>query len=300
MSEFEIRTLFVSSENRDVSLYPNGNVYTLHLSTPIKQIKHVELMYASIPNTIYNINNGSNIIAFSNLTTGHESDITKLTYFSIPSGFYNAPGIASEIQTAVSNITGISVAYLQNEGKFMISRPIDTPFSLYIPSAELAHVLGFNITGATVPSANVALPIAPGLIVPIYSDNSRYIDKNFIKSTNIVNLVTSEGIFLDIQELRTTDNQEAVKLSGTDGTYYSSQTMNRSFGVIPLDVPGGSIKRFKQASDYTYKVTYLYPIQRLDRLTISWVDVKGTIINFNGFNDNSFLLKLYSERKNVS
>jgi hypothetical protein len=299
MSEFEIKTLFVSSENRDTSLFPAGNVYTLHLSNPIKQIKHVELIYASVPNTIYNIINGSNIIAFSNLTTSHENDISKLAYFSIPAGFYNASGVAYEIQAAVSNITGLSVAYLPNEGKFMISRPVSTPFSLYIPSTELAHVLGFNMTGTTRPSVNVPLPSAPGLIVPLYSDNSRYIDKHFIKSDNIVNLVTTEGVFLDIQELRTTENQQAVSLVGSAGTY-DGQTMNRSFGVIPLDVPGGTIKRFKQASDYTYKVTYLYPIQRLDRLTISWIDKNGNIIDFNGFNDNSFLLKLYSERKKVT
>jgi hypothetical protein len=145
----------------------------------------------------------------------------------------------------------------------------------------------------------VPLPSAPGLIVPLYSDNSRYVDKHFIKSDNIVNLVTTEGVFLDVQELRTTDNQQAVSLVGSTGTY-SGQTMNRSFGIIPLDVPGGTIKSFKQASDYTYKVTYLYPIQRLDRLTISWIDKNGNIIDFNGFNDNSFLLKLYSERKSIA
>jgi hypothetical protein len=295
-SEFEIRTLFVSSENRDVSLYPNGNSYTLHLTTPVKQIKQIELMYASIPNTIYNITNGSNIIAFSNLTTGHESNVSNLVYFSIPQGFYNASGIASEIQAAVSNITDISIVFLPNEGKFMISR-FTGAFSMYIHSFELAHVLGFNLTGNAVLSVNI--PTVAGLNIPLYSDNLRYIDKHFIKSDNIVNLVITEGIFLDIEELRTADNQEAVRMTNEAGRF-SSQTMNRSFGVIPLDVPGGTIKRFKQATDYTYKVSYLYPIQRLDRLTITWVDVRGNLINFNGFNDNSFLLKLYSERKNIT
>ena len=295
-SEFEIRTLFVSSENRDKILYPNGNVYTLHLTTPIKQIKQIELMYASIPNTIYNITNGSNIIAFSNLTTGYESNVSNLVYFSIPQGFYNASGIASEIQAAVSNITDISIVFLPNEGKFMLSR-FTGAFSMYIPSFELAHVLGFNLTGNAVSSVNI--PTVAGLNIPLYSDNSRYIDKHFIKSDKIVNLVITEGIFLDIEELRTADNQEAVSMTNDVGRF-SSQTMNRSFGVIPLDVPGGTIKRFKQATDYTYKVTYLYPIQRLDRLTIPWVDVRGNLINFNGFNDNSFLLQLYSERKNIT
>ena len=129
MSNVEIKNLFVASENRDTSLYPNGNTYILHLTTPIKEIKKVELVYASIPNTIYNITDGSDIIAFSNLITAVEPNPAKLTYFSIPVGFYNASGIAGEIQNAVSNITGVSLSYLTNEGKFIRLR-------LFIPEKD--------------------------------------------------------------------------------------------------------------------------------------------------------------------
>ena len=299
MSSIEIKNLFVASENRDTNLYPYGNTYTLHLTTPIKEIKKVELVYASIPNTIYNITDGSNIIAFSNLTTSYEPNSANLTYFSIPVGFYNASGLAFEIQNAVSNITGISVTYLANEGKFLISRPT-TPFSMYIVTPELAKVLGFSTTNV-IPSSNVATPApAPGLIVPLYCDNSRYRDKNFIKSDKLVDLNVDEGIFLDIKELRTPLNQGAVSILQSGNSIFNSSVIDRTFGMIPTDVPTGSIKRFKQSSDYNFEVTYPYPIQRLDRLTISWVDIRGNTVNFNGYDDNSFLLKLYSERKNIT
>ena len=57
----EIKNLYVTSTNRDVINYPYGNSYTLYLSTPIKDITNVELLYAAIPNTMYNLNEGFNV-----------------------------------------------------------------------------------------------------------------------------------------------------------------------------------------------------------------------------------------------
>ena len=48
----EVRQLFVSSENRDITLYPSGNSYTLHITEPIKDIARVELLYACFPTTM--------------------------------------------------------------------------------------------------------------------------------------------------------------------------------------------------------------------------------------------------------
>ena len=81
MTSKEIHNIFVSSENRDTALYPNGNSYTLHLTTAIKEITRVELLHASVPNTLYNITNGSNIIAFSNLFVSTDSNVSNLTLF---------------------------------------------------------------------------------------------------------------------------------------------------------------------------------------------------------------------------
>jgi hypothetical protein len=45
-------TVYVDSNNRDETLYPNSNTYTLFLSTPIKNISKVELLTAMIPNLV--------------------------------------------------------------------------------------------------------------------------------------------------------------------------------------------------------------------------------------------------------
>jgi hypothetical protein len=300
----EIKNVFVSSEKRNTTQFPNGNSYTLHLTNPIKSISKAELLSLSVPNTIFNLENGTNVIAFSNTWTSQgvagSSDTSDLTFFSIPSGFYSASGIANEIQYAVSNSTSISIRYLGNEGKFMFSRPTSgNTFSMYITSSELADLLGFESsnTGVLVNSTNVAVDTS--LFKPLYSDNALYNDKNFLKSDKVLDLSKNKGIFLDIEELRTPLNEEAIGLNGESSGTFTGQVMTRSFGMIPMDVPSGSIKNFKKSSDYDLCIDYPYPIEKLNRLTIKWVDSDGQMVNFNGLDDNSFILRLHTTKKNM-
>ena len=124
-----------------------------------------------------------------------------------------------------------------------------------------------------------------------------YRDKEFILSDKVVDLNPYEGVFLDINELRTNSNEDAKSITGSLGTY-SGETMARSFGYIPMDVSSGSIKRFKKTSDYDFTIDYPYPIQTIDRLTVQWIDKNGTLLDFNGLEDNSFLLRFHTLRKN--
>jgi hypothetical protein len=285
----ETKNVFVSSENRDTALYPNGNSYTLHLTTPIKDISKVELLHASVPNTMYNLTNGSNVVAFSNATS---SIGDPLTYFSLPVGFYGATVLSETIQNAVSNTSNIVVDYLEAEGKFLFTRNIspDGPFQMAPGTLEMAKLLGFDDT-TTLTSTNVA--VETDLNLPLYSDNLLYRGKEFIKSTNVVNLNANEGVFLDIEELRTIFNEDAKSLTGI------GQTMARSFGLIPMDVTGGAVKRFKKFSDYDMSIEYTNPIRKLERLTVKWVDKNGQLLNFNGLNDNSFILRFHTLRQNL-
>jgi hypothetical protein len=285
----ETKNVFVSSENRDTALYPNGNSYTLHLTTPIKDISKVELLHASVPNTMYNLTNGSNVVAFSNATS---SIGDPLTYFSLPVGFYGATVLSETIQNAMSNTSNIVVDYLEAEGKFLFTRDIspDGPFQMAPGTLEMAKLLGFDDT-TTLTSTNVA--VETDLNLPLYSDNLLYRGKEFIKSTNVVNLNANEGVFLDIEELRTIFNEDAKSLTGI------GQTMARSFGLIPMDVTGGAVKRFKKFSDYDMSIEYTNPIRKLERLTVKWVDKNGQLLNFNGLNDNSFILRFHTLRQNL-
>lgn len=274
----EVKHVFVSSENRDKDLYPYGNNYVLHLTTPIKEIVKAELVHGSVPNTQYNITDGSNIITLSNVSG---TDLT----FSIPPGFYGGTSLATELTNAVSNLTDITVSYLQNEGKFLFTRTTNV-FTL---ETTIPDILG----APPGDSSNVAY--TSDTTVPLYSDNTRYRDMEFIKSSRVVNLPPNEGVFLDILELRNNTNEDAK--ASTAQNFYSGQNMSRSFGLIPMDVISGNIKRFKKMNDFDMTVEYKYPIQRLDRLTVRFVDRNGQLINFNGAEDNSFVLRLHTLRK---
>ena len=263
----EVKNLFVSSENRDTTIYPSGNSYVVELNTPIKDIRRVELLYASVPNTIYNVSDGTNVINIDSVD------------FSIPEGFYSGSGLATELTNAVNSTSSVTITYLQNEGKFLFTKA--SSFTLVLTNAEMGNLLGLG-TG-TFNSID-----ASG--VPLYANNLRYTGKHFVKSSTIADLQPDQGIFLDVEELRSIYNEDASR----DG-----QSMRRTFGIIPMDVNGGQIKNFKKTTDYDMVVDYSYPIRKLDRLTITWINRLGLPVNFNGKNDNSFLLRLHTLRTNL-
>ena len=271
----EVKNLFVSSNNRDVTKNPYGNSYTLYLTNPIKDITNVELLYAAVPNTMYNLINGSQVLSFNSNT------------YSLPSGFYGAYVLSTEIQNTEFSVENVTVTYLPGEGMYRFAS--DSYFTMTINTEEMCVLLGFTWSGS---------PYTPPTITTSgtqYATNPTY--KNYyIKSTTIVDLNNHEGVFLDIEELRTVFNECAAQ-----GQPYNtnSQTASRSFGIIPMDVNGGVVKVFKKESDYDNSVEYMYPIKRLDRVTVNWVDRNGHILNFNGYNDNSFLLRFHTLRKNL-
>lgn len=288
----EVRQIFVSSENRDIVRYPYGNSYTLHLTQPIKDIHKVELLYASVPNVLYNVTNGTKVISIV--------DGVSQTDFSLQLGYYNASTLATELTQTIFSLTGVSVQYVQPTGKFLFIRPSGSgPFSVIIQTEELAKLMGFNWPAGSV---NITLPAAlpPSTTSPgtnsLFAGHARYAGNYFLLSNVIVNMAPNEGIFLDIDELRTMFNEDALAITGNT---YTGQNVSRTFGLIPMDVVAGAVKHFKKSTDYDFSVNYINPIRTLDRLTINWVNRKGQKVEFNGLEDNSFILKIHTLRKNL-
>jgi hypothetical protein len=291
--DIEVKNVFVTSENRDTAQFPYGNAYTLYLTNPIKNIRKVELVYASVPNTLFNLTSNANFISFSNTITTTMSNLSNLSSFSVAQGFYGASSLATEITNAIGNVTAITASYLSSEGKFLFTRATGVgPFTMSINTAEAANLLGFpaSVVGTAINSSNVA--VGTSLQIPIYSDNVTYRGLEFIKSTTIADLNVAEGLFLDVEELQTICNENADKLAtGLDTT--SGQTPSRSLGIIPLDVVSGAVKKFKKSTDYDIEVSYPYPIQKVNKLTVKWLDKSGKVVSFGGSDDNSFLLRFH-------
>jgi hypothetical protein len=279
----EVKNIYVTSTNRDVGKYPYGNSYTLYLTTPIKDITTVELLYASVPNTIYNVTNGVDVIGFTDIA----NTVDNVVLHTIPPGFYGAGSMSTEIVNATFLSSNVCVSFLQGEGKFLFTRL--TGFTMNIMTQEMASLLGFDFP--------CSINATDASTDPEYSQNLRYMNKFFIKSKYVVEMNPLDEVFLDIQELRTMYNECAPQGAPLGTT--NNNTANRAFGMIPMDVVSGTIKRFRKMNDFDSQVDYTYPLQKIDRLTISWTDKNGNILSFNGAEDNSFTLRFHTLRKNL-
>jgi hypothetical protein len=261
--------LYADSRQRDVSLYPSGNSYTLFLQTPVHNIKKVDLVSAKIPNTIYNLTSSSNVI-----TIDSSSNIF------LNSGFYSSISLVNAINGQDPNV---SVAYLDAQGKFIFYGTFDTLTCL---NAEIAEILGLPIgdTDALSLSDNPSYSVMfPGF-------------RHYVISENIVSLEVNDYVWLDIEEFRTPFTTDARKLVlNPQGVYTTnSNTSARSFAVIPIDVPSGAIKSFKESSDFKVSVEFPSRIDSLQRLTIKWLDRYGNPLDFRGLEVNSFTIRIYT------
>ena len=281
----ETHYLVVNSNLRDTTLYPSGNSYTMHLTNPIHDITRVELIQASVPNVIQNVVDGSDIIQVSNLENN------SLHSFSIPNGFYSATGLGAEIQNAINPVTGIDVTYLSNEGKYVFLRSNAYAAFDLKPSALLANLMGFNDTSTRTAVEVQDLSNATATF-PLYANNDRYRESLFIKSDQLINLTADNYIYLDINELNNGRMHQAQKIEVNS---FSTSASQYNFGPIVLDVSSGAIKHFSETNDYVYGVDFYPPISQLSRVTVRWRKTDGSLINFQGLNENSFMLKITSK-----
>jgi len=255
--------LFADSNNRDSTLYPEGNYYVLFLTRAFRNVKRVELVSARVPNTMYNLTDGSNVLTY-NATSN----------VSLNPGFYSTYTLAQ----ALTNAGYATVDYLANEGHFIFSN-VSNFSNITINSTELGTMLGM-VTGQILPSGSA------GPTYPTYSG------KQIIVSSTLVDMSLNDYIFLDIDEFKTPYHVDTGSMNTTTGTI-ATPTVNRAFAPVIMDVGSACIKNFHENKDYKVSVEYPEPINSLDRLTVRWVDRQGNLLNFQGWNTNAFILRIY-------
>ena len=268
----ETRIIYVDSKNRDTQLYPSGSSYTLHLTDQVKNVTRVDLISAKVPNTVWNLTGSTNVLTFNT------------TSMNISPGFYSASGIQTEIQNRLP--AGSNVTWLSNEGKFFFEST--TPFTLTMNSASMADMIGFK--------PDVAYSSSLVLTDPVYSQvlpGANF----FLKSPTIVEFSVNQFLFLDVQELRNPRMVEALGLARDGSGTYSGSNARNTFAMVPLNVNSGCSKTFTENGDYIVSIEYPQPIEKLSRLTVTWTDDTGKIVNFNGHETNCFILRFWTEEK---
>ena len=263
-------TLYVDSRQRDTTLYPSGNSYTLFLQTPIHNIGQIDLISAKIPNTMYNLTTSSNVLMFDSSNV------------ALNPGFYSTCSLVDTFNNS-EQASNVALNYLDAEGKFIFTGNLTSVTTL---TQEIADILGLPF-GTTVSN-----PIATNVVYQgLYPAANAYVVSN-----NVVSLEMNDYIWLDIEEFRTPLTTDARQLIlNPQGVYTTtSNTSARSFAIIPMDVPSGGIKAVKESTDYQVNVTVPSRLDSLDRLTVSWLDRNGKPLDFHGLDVNSFTLRLHT------
>ena len=267
--------VYADSNQRDVALYPAGNVFTLHLTNPIRNVTKVDLVSAVVPNTLYNLTNGSNVIAINGTSN-----------VSLNPGFYSTCSLVSAFNSSLQVAAATAkMDYLSAEGRFMFYGSLT---SVLPRTAEIATILGLPV-GVASTSSTIASN-------PVYANHTTYgTAANFVKSSVVVDLNLNEHIWLDIAEFRTPTTLDARRLVSSSNVRTTlSNTAATSFAIIPLDVPSGSIKSFKEFTDYSMSIEFPSRLDSLERLTVRWLDRSGVPLVFNGLETNSFTLRVHT------
>ena len=264
-----VEYIYVDSRTRDSNIFPSGNSYSIYLTNPLKNITQVDLVSAKVPNAIYNLNLGSNVLNF-----GGTSNL------SLASGFYTASSLANDIISTGRLPAGMSVYYSTSEGKYIFYSTAS--FTMNATTTEIATLLGMP-PGVVQSSALVA-----GTDL-VYGSNPTLTGKYVLKSSNVADFTSNEILFLDVEELR---NQSLNLGSKITGNTFVNSAASHAFGPITLDCVSGSIKTFKENNDYKVSVEYPAAISKLARLTVNWRDINGRIVNFNGAENNAFILRV--------
>lgn len=242
-----------------------GNTYSLHLTTHIKNVKRVDLVSASVPNVVgAEIQYGSNVITVNS------------NAYSLPIGHYTPTTLAAAV-TAWTPALCEWVPSTQG-GRFIFSN-ISSDFTIGITSPELAKRLGTS-GGQSIISTSNLFPMGTRIFA----------------AENDPDFTVSQYQFLDIEEFRNNAFVDSKSITWVDGQQnLSGNTVARVFAAVPMDVEPLSIKTFSEHKDFSHSVIFDKPIDTLSKLTVQWLDEQGVTLNFGGLNKNSFLLRVYTD-----
>lgn len=257
----------------------------MNLTTRIDKVSSVRLVSATVPNTLYNITNGSNVFAYNSVN------------YSINPGYYSGTDLAAAITVTTGN-NKIGCTYFASLGKLLFWDTIS--FTIKANTQEFATVTGltYNQTYTGVLGSTTAVYA----VDPIYKTDYVVLPT----SISIMQITPYENIYLDIQEFRSPNYIDSKALNQGVATAKpmgqnvspvvvstaSGLTIEGVTGIVPLDVTPGSIKTFKGNSEYSYLIQFPTPIYNINKLTIRWIDSSGNVVNFNGSDHNSFVLQV--------
>jgi hypothetical protein len=263
----QVSYIHVDSRNRDTTLFPFSNTYTVFLNKPITNVTRVDLVSAIVTNP--STANAYIWLDITELRTPSTYDARKLTLTNVgPLASPTLPILTISALVTSTTIIGQANQVYRNiastatgngtGARFTVTRNGSGVPTVALAAAGSGYSVGVTITlagatvGGTTPTDNITFTVAS-------------VGSNQIQS-----------------------NQT------------SSLTPATSFAVIPMDVAQNFQRTFKETTDYAWSVTYPSRLDSIERLTVRWLDYTGSVVQFGGpgtitFDPNMFVLRVYTQ-----
>jgi len=267
--------LVVHSANR--TLTPENktavNDYTWTIGKTLKNVRAIEVLYAEIPNSYYNIYEGAN--TFQIVVAGVARTMT------IPAGNYSNTTIATAMNTALGGVS-ISIASYSNMGA-LFEFAVDGAKNQLMMQHKVSHATSGAIVASTWPYALGWLNDSSW--TALVASNLRY-------AGGILRLAAEPCIYLSIKEL------------GTRGSRYTFGS--NSLKSVHIDADH-VLTRFQTSGSVNYMNFFnnelnmherhfdASPPLHLQKLTFQFLRSDGTLIDFNGFDHGLHMRVIYDE-----
>ena len=309
------KDIIVKSENRNMSIYPNPNMYSIRLVEQLNKIYKAELISVNVPaatDITVNLTSSSNCLYFSYTV----SATTKYGFVKIQAGTYLSPSsVAGELQRQFNIITsGIIVSYNSNLNRYIFVTPTGTSLTIYplngtvLPGYTVQNSISLTLnlyqddpalltTNAIniVDNSNGVLVVANASATEYYGNYDGVpttIDSQF-SNTIVSNLVlTNCNIYLSLGRL----NSNTIQFITNDNPLMSANVPS-IFCEIPNNttVSSNSVKTLlNQPCVWSSENFYNPPVPEVQKFDVTWYDENGQLININ---EHCFTIRMYYLQK---
>lgn len=266
--EYE-KTHYVSIDSRDRNHDQyESNDYKVNLPFELKDVKRIELINATIPNTQYSINSTNNKLFFQELN----SQVSGGTYYTatITPGYYTITTLISAIQTQLNAVGSSGYTVQQVGSKVRIISDVtggDNIFNLVFQGDD-------EIYESTTRTTYINNSIGP----IIGFDKLNYTGSTNYTSPFNYNITSSKYIYLKIKNL--------------NNKTFSSNEGDMIFGKLIFDnVGSGEILYYTQKKSNVISQDFKPPLEKLSKLEISFTSYDNNLYDFNG-HEHSLLFKV--------
>jgi hypothetical protein len=263
----------ISSRDRNIVSYPTPSVFRWKFQRPMKDIKSVTLVGATIPNRIFNLDVGWNSFTFQEATVTWTVTLTP--------GIYTTTTLASSLQGALNTLSGVSNTYvcsiLSATDQLKISTGGTAPFSLLFASGQYVDQYENNILRMMNSPARMM-----GFLTADYTSDTKQIISPFAADCDFL----TNRIYLYLNQDNNFDMITTERTSGRKGPF-----------TILYPDPGVA---YTTVNKNTYEFAPIYlsspaPIARLINLDIALRDEFYRPLNLNGRDFTLVLEVLYLE-----